>query len=428
MAALGYDANVRQVVVILLVSLLVLASSRAAENAQDSWSQSVTAETRWSAGAREVLRYVYTDEAPFALEVALVEHRADAMTAAAEAAGVDSARAAFEAEVATQWSWHLRNAHEKFGDSLISDEYAVPGAGFDVPARLAAMEAAGSAVLLDDPEDAARAGDRASATAQWIALAIIPLVVVYLVADLLLVRRSRRLAASIPPGSDPADDDIGQVPRPWASAPEQRPMTIIALLAWVLVALLPAAQVQAAAVAARAGSESSRIAIQALGALEGGLLYRSFAADAAQQQIGDDLNGVAREWAALDAPPELAEEEAVVTAAETGSREAVQDIVGSMTRLPTEADGVSDRLAAYAASTSADANALVSDRAVLVDEASDAQRRASTLAIALLLGSLTLTLVGLASTRTGRRLRFVRYAPAASLVAAVLVAIAAGVL
>ena len=414
------DGNVRQAIVTLSVAVLVAAATAVSGVANDHWASSVRAETRWSAAAVETLRHLYAREAPVAFDVALAEVRARALDdAAAAAAGDDGIRARFEGEVEGQVSWHLRRSLEDT-DSLLNVAYALPGGGFDVAARLADLQDREGDLLAEDPARTVAAGDRARVVAEALAALTLPTVLLYITVELVLAARSSRgRRGTARPGSlwrqgaTASGDDADLVPRPWAVDGRRRPAVVVAFAAWFLVAILPFAQLHAAHVASRAGSESSRAAATVSALIAGGQQRQSFLLDVEGALLTDlSLRSVAREWATAVVPGTLADAEAVVTAADAAALAGMRAITAEMTRLPGTADGVDARLADLAGADLDAASAVQQDQGNLLDQADHAQSRANRFAVALLLATLCLSMAALATTRVGQR-PIVRLAPAA---------------
>src|SRR5690349_6527005 len=104
------DSNKRQALVTVLVALLLAGSALAQDAASDEWNGSLTAEIRHDGLVVELLRHVYVDIAPVALDIEVARNRSDILADAAKEHGTEGSVAGFDAEVDQQWAWHQQRA------------------------------------------------------------------------------------------------------------------------------------------------------------------------------------------------------------------------------------------------------------------------------------------------------------------------------
>ncbi|MBW8730905.1 MAG: hypothetical protein JF622_07930, partial [Terrabacter sp.] len=238
----GWAARIRsnpaQVAVSVLVAALLAGGTWLAAQAGGDWLQSTRLETRSMALTVEEVRHLYQDQAPVALDLALLEVRADALQDASDAvtsrglATPGSRLAAAEAATLRKTAGELRVGLQQAGSSLLSADYERSDHGYAVSSRLAdALTLTGA-----DPqgvEDAVADGD---ARAAW-ALRLAALSV-FAAAAFVVVRtaghRHRTQAATGPSaaGQSDGDDDVGLVPQPWQERTRaQRLAAAVALVA-----------------------------------------------------------------------------------------------------------------------------------------------------------------------------------------------------
>ena len=238
--------------------------------------------------------------------------------------------AAAEAATLRKTAGELRAGLQQAGSSLLSADYERGDHGYAVSSRLAdALTLTGA-----DPqgvEDAVADGD---ARAAW-ALRLAAMSVVAAAAFVVVrtagnrhraqaARRRGRTRRARPSG----DDDVGLVPQPWQERTRaQRLAAGVALVAWLLLPVLTAAQLVLSSGSARDDAESSRRATTITGSLLASQLYSSFALRSQQEQVQLGMLSLARQFVAVgdDVPgqPELANADAA--AASTWAQVATRD-------------------------------------------------------------------------------------------------------
>ncbi|MGO4359340.1 hypothetical protein [Terrabacter sp. RAF57] len=405
----GWAARIRsnpaQVAVSVLVAALLAGGTWLAAQAGGDWLQSTRLETRSMALTVEEVRHLYQDQAPVALDLALLEVRADAFQDASDAvtsrglATPGSRLAAAEAATLRKTAGELRAGLQQAGSSLLSADYERGDHGYAVSSRLAdALTLTGA-----DPQGVKDAVADGDAQAAW-ALRLAAMSVVA-AAAFVVVRtaghRHRAQAATGPhaQGTPEGDDDVGLVPQPWQERTRaQRLAAAVALVAWLLLPVLTAAQLVLSSGSARDDAESSRRATTITGSLLASQLYSSFALRSQQEQVQLGMLSLARQFVAVgdDVPgqPELAKADAA--AASTWAQ-----VAGAMTAPPTESDGVPADVVAMVTSEPADYDRLLAAQHEAVDSSQRRGDAANLMTLGLLLAAFTATAAALAR-RPGR--------------------------
>lgn len=263
MKRLRLTRNHAQTAVTITVAVAFALGTYLASRASDQWSQSVTAELRWSAGLIEDARYLYVDEAPLAYEYVTSQERADALAAAASGADMSEAGAALiEADLIRKSVELRRDDLAASGDSLLDEEYRV-GDYFHVGKRLQALRDQNAMTANADERVATAAIHRAIALAT--VLIPVPVAAAYL---LVYVWRRQQTTRG-------AHEDIALIPDPRA-AELRRGTAGIALAAWVLLVLVPPLQLFHSTRSAEASAESARGAVVVMREVTVGNLAASF--------------------------------------------------------------------------------------------------------------------------------------------------------
>jgi hypothetical protein len=290
------DSNKRQALVTVLVALLLAGSALAQDAASDEWNGSLTAEIRHDGLVVELLRHVYVDIAPVALDIEVARNRSDILADAAKEHGTEGSVAGFDAEVDQQWAWHQQRAAV-----AIPENYRVGDYGYDL-AALAAEEYRSENLNQSAQEIAAslEAADRARLISELLVGLSVLLIAIYLVTEI-VARRS---------GPVPAGTDVEFVPRPWAGA------AVAAFVAWSLLGALPWIQVHAANDATQADAEAARAAVRLTATTAGSTHVAGFALAAQRDVELVELRLLGREYAAEVADgSDLLDAEKVATAA-----------------------------------------------------------------------------------------------------------------
>lgn len=338
-------SNSGQVVVASLVALLLGAATFIAGLAAEKWQEGSKEELRWSMATLETLRFVYNGEAPHAFSIAEAVNRADAMEnfKGQDPGGVIS----FEARTAREFA--QQRFHGLNGtNALVDEQYSLPGGGFAIAKRLGDLRKEDP--LANNLADAKMSeGDRLTEVANILALLCAPIVLVWVALQALANARRNRTFGS----PRPLSDDVGIMPQPWAAQPRRRKLTAAALAAWILLTLMPAAVLHMSAAGERAGAESQRLATSVTTSALASNIYTTYALQAKLMGTDMALDGLARQFTALD--PRDTSQEALGQAEEIAS-EQWEQVSATMSRLPTEDDGVDSGLITAMASTPEDWN------------------------------------------------------------------------
>ena len=405
-------SNPAQVVVSVLIAALLAAGTWLAAQASGDWLQSTRLETRSMALTVEELRHLYQDQAPVALDLALLEVRADAFQDASDTvtsqglATPGSRLAAAEAATLRKAAGELRAGLQQAGSSLLSADYERADHGYAVSTRLAdALTTAGA-----DPqgvEDAVADGDERAAWALRLAALSVVAAAAFVVVRTAGNRHRPRAdpaagsaAGSTPDGSPPGDgEDVGLVPQPWQERTRaQRVAAGVALVAWLLLPVLTAAQLVLSSGSARDDAESSRRATTITGSLLASQLFSSFALRSQHQQVQLGMLSLARQFVAVgdDVPGQSELASADAAAASTWAQ-----VATAMTAPPSESDGVPPAVVAMVTSEPADYDALLAAQHEAVDSSQRRGDAANLMTLALLLAAFTTTATVLAR-RPGR--------------------------
>jgi len=378
-------SNLVQGLVTILVALVVASAAFITGSAAGKWQNSVRDQTKRSLATIEDVRHVYTGEAPFALEVALAEARA------VESSGGD-------AETEREVLFAMRQATS--GDSLTASRYKRPGGGYDVPRRLADVRQQNADLVRIDPRTALEAGDLRQRLALILLAATIPLVLLYVVSDLILRGRTARPAAA---RSKPASD-VGLVPRPWSSPTTRRLWVSVALGAWLTITLLPALQTYYAGKEQRAGALAGAKGAELSALLEASGLVFAFATNSEQRATWLSAHALGRKLAAFDSsdPEEAAELRVVARAEKALSRRALA-IARTMGRAPSADDRLDAATLRAVNATPADWRAAIREQRAQSQRVADVSARSKRVSLAILFGALAGSLCALAAAARQRR-------------------------
>jgi hypothetical protein len=376
-------SNLLQVGVTIVVAVAAAIATLVATAAADDWETSVRQEIQRSAALLEDVRYVYGDEAPLGYDLALLKLRAQ-LAAGKDA---DTDRILF----AAVWEENRRR------QPLLRGGYERSGGGFDVPGRLADVRRRNAELTRLDPNEARSDGDSHARASQWILLATVPLVLLYLVADWAL-RRGTRWSPGRRGKRGTARDDVGLVPTPWRSASARGLGASVALIAWLAVVLLPNLQLHFDKREDQSEALAARHATQISTALGASGFASSFRVNADRAARFEGIRALARAQAALDVGDRA-------LAAELAAR--AQAIARAMGREPTSGDGVDAVTRAAVRSSPAEARPLVREQNDTVSAAQKAGRQGTRVTLALLLAGLTLSLSAVAVVERPRRTKLI---------------------
>jgi hypothetical protein len=320
-----------QLLVTVIVALLLGGATYTANAAAGCWQDATAEEITWSAAAMEQIRFVYLDEATDAALIARWENRATVLgeLAAAGGNGLLAAEAETARQTAEQKVFGLRGAN-----ALVAERFRLPGGGFDVVRRLAELRHQEADPAEDSVPALMAEGDRLRFIALALALACVPLVLIWVVFQAVAyTRRRSRRAGSRPPEAA----DVGLVPHPWTAPPPKRRLTAAALAAWILVTLIPAWSLYVSCAGQRSDAEAARTAVTISTYIQASNLYSS--QDLLQRRIIIDLtqSGLSRQLAGIGLKDAAQDE---LGAAEVRAADSWSAIGAEMTRLPSTADGI----------------------------------------------------------------------------------------
>jgi hypothetical protein len=373
------DSNKRQALVTVLVALLLAGSALAQDAASDEWNGSLTAEIRHDGLVVELLRHVYVDIAPVALDIEVARNRSDILADAAKEHGTEGSVAGFDAEVDQQWAWHQQRAAV-----AIPENYRVGDYGYDL-AALAAEEYRSENLNQSAQEIAAslEAADRARLISELLVGLSVLLIAIYLVTEI-VARRS---------GPVPAGPDVEFVPRPWAGA------AVAAFVAWILLGALPWIQVHAANDATQADAEAARAAVRLTATTAGSTHVAGFALAAQRDVELVELRLLGREYAAEVADgSDLLDAEKVATAAYRQALDDQRTISRSMSEPLSSVTDADRLLVAIGDADVVDWQRLLREYQGVAGTANQRASDANFLNVSILLAGLSLTLSTLAGS------------------------------
>lgn len=378
-------SNLVQGLVTILVALVFAAGAFLTGSAAGKWQESVSDQTKRSLATIEDVRFVYTGEAPLALELALAEAHE------AESNGGD-------AETEREVLFAARQAMSS--DHLAANRYRQPGKGYDVPRRLADVRQQNPDLAGIDPAAALKAGDRRNRLALILLVATLPLVLLYVVADVVLRGRAARSPAA---PATPAGD-VGLVPRPWSSPTTRRLWVAVALVAWLAITLLPPLQTYYAGKEQRAGALAAGKGAEISSMLQASGLVLAFAANSEQRALWLASHSLGRQAAALDSgdPAEAADLSAAALTEEAVSRRALA-IARSMGRAPSAEDRLDAFTLRAVNATPEDWRAALKEQNAHSERVADLSARNKRISLAILFGALAGSLCALAAAARQKR-------------------------
>ena len=394
-------SNLAQTFVTVAVAIAAALAALESASAADSWQASVRAEIRASAALLEDVRFVYGDEAPVGLEIALLEM------------GARSLEEPY-AEADRQAALALKGAADP--GHLVGGGYDLATGGYDVARRLADERAKRPELTRLNPDDHRVEGDRHGRRALLIVALTIPLVLVYAAVDAVLRRRAAR-GGPEPPGTV---DEVGLVPRPWSVPGRRRFGAAVALTAWLVVTLVPTLQIAFANQEAKNGALASRTAVDVSTALGAGNLVASFRVAGEQRAYALETHALAERLVALDAPGGAAGALSTAARGEEEMARRFRAVARAMGAPPTQDSGLDAVTAAAVNSDPSEADVARVQQNRFAERAAQAGDRENRVVLIILFGGLALSLCALAGTIRGEGSALVEQAAAAVVVLALL--------
>jgi hypothetical protein len=381
-------ANLAQAGVTIVVAAALAVATLLGAAATGAWQQSLREELKRSAALVEDVHHVYGDEAPLALELALAKARAAELS---PTDAIADRKAVFAVE------------QKVGGEHLIDDRYERPE-GYDVLGRLADVRERHPDLMALDPELPLERGDRLSRRALIVLIATVPLVLGFLLWD--LITRRRMKTADATPRRD--DEDLELVPRPWSAPGRRRFGAFVALAAWLVVTLVPSLHLFYANQEQRAQSLAARKAAEVSSLLQASGVVSSFAATSQQRVVWLHMRATGQELAANITLSNTGSTEAAARLAGNARTEAAVAMraartVAAMSRLPTSADRVDFATRRAVSATPAGADARRKEQNAETDRAQRAGARSNRVTVALLLGALAVSLGALSHVARSRR-------------------------
>jgi len=397
-----------QIALITAATAATLAATWQFSQAGGSYQGAVRQEIKRQAGVQEDVRQVYGVDAPQAFHVAAAQAEAEALVSLKN----DGQVAAAEYTIASQTAFVLRNS-----TGGLTEAYFRAGLGYDIPRRLADVQAASPGVYALDPEEQLRSGDRWAAWALGsVAVAGLAVLAVLITANVLRPVAWRHPPA---PSAPRVLRKLELIPQPATAPPGTRLAVQLHLLVIALLLLLPLGQAYAAGVEQRAQAEAARRAVQVRTDIAVSGQRHAFLALGLQASLRTHVRAISRELAAVDAADQgVARQESQVAAVESAVANTVRDLAVYMARPPAPADAVDPATASALRSDPANQPKLVADQNHQVDLAQRSGNRALLLAVATAFAVVAEVLA--ASALVAERRKWVLW-PAAALGASLLV-------
>ncbi|WP_369215356.1 hypothetical protein [Streptomyces flavofungini] len=329
-----FSVRVRlQIALIAVVVGATLLATWQFSQSSGAYQDAVRQEVRRQAAMVEDIREVYADEGPEALRAAVARARADGLRPIRH----DGRLAASEYALAAQTAFHQPRPARR--DSLLGNaSYRHNELGYDMPRRLADVQAHSPGLYGLAPDAGMRAGDRWAAwgTAS-VAGGVLAVLTAVCAANVLRPRRWRHAPAA---SGRRVDRRTEIIPQPATARSGRRAGALFGLLVCVLPLLLPLGQILAAGGEQRAQAEAARKAVRLKDSLEGFGLRHAFLTEARRTALAAEFDATARELAATDTgiSPADARHERVLAAVENTIAVRVRDIATYMGRAPDAAD------------------------------------------------------------------------------------------
>jgi hypothetical protein len=402
-----------QVQVVLAASVTVAATfaTYCADRAGDERQAQARDMQRRGAGVVEVVRQVYSNEAPRAFLHAWAcggERSRDALPSN----GTARLRLALEADIAAMTARTWAAGATDGADDVVS---CAASGRYDPIARLSEL----SATEISNHD--VPSGDRGAEWARMAAMSSCVPVVAAL--TLLLVRRlrRRRKATEIQRVTG-GDARVALIEQPWeaeGTTGERTARTI----AWALLTILPVPAVVFALAAGQARADADAQASEIYASIGGSGQIDSLRVSAGQLAAMRSSLGDARQFVALDTDyQELAAEETVVGKSETLRGNELGLLAQRLTRPPMPSDTLPNHLTTALTSTPETWERDLATQIENVDHATELGKRRRLIDIAMLIAALTSTVLAVGSQDGPRRTRRHLRLPAGMLALALLLA------
>ena len=400
--------NIAQAAVTIAVGAAFAFATFLAGEAAARWSDAVKEDIKWSAGLTEDVRYLFTEEAPFAFEYAATIARADALAAAAEGRPpAEMGAAVLEAHSTRTTVEGRREGYLSTGDSLLSDQYWVED-HFDVESRLHDAREDASSTVVADPDAAKASGNRYAAAALAVSLLPIAIAVGYLG----WLQRTRR--RTVTGTGARAEQDVALIPDPAGAS--RGGVAGLALMAWLLLVILPPLQIYLSLAEDEASAESSAGAVQVMRTILVSNLAAGLEADLLHQADDFARRAEARAEAYSLLPEEATPGQAAIIDAELAVVDTYRSIAKATTPTVEPGPNMSHETVQEITADPEEWQQILARQNEAAEEAEHAGQRDNAMTVAVVLAGITTTLTVLAAAN--RRSRSVRVLAASSLAGA----------
>jgi hypothetical protein len=316
-------SNGAQVVASVLLAILLAWATWLSSAASDEWQTASKETVKWSAGLLETIRFVYSDEAPTAFDLARLDVRAHVLAARQTPVG---SPIAVEAATAGKASGELKRAAST--NALVADAYRLPEVGYDIQRRLGdALDVAN----LDPsvPATHRAEGDRRFAESLSLAWSTLAVLLGFVVVRVVILRHRRRAAQQAV--------DVELIPDPWTASSNNRLPNAIALFAWATAVVFAALQLTVSGVAARDGADALTRATEVSTIALGGQLFSSMQISAVRGPAVDSVAALSRQFVTVSLDDSAQQQ---LGEAEEAASTEWQAVAARMSRDPRPEDGL----------------------------------------------------------------------------------------
>jgi hypothetical protein len=383
------------VVVVLAISMA--AATYIAGAASDHWHKASREQTRWSAAAVEDVRFVYSEQAPAAFEVAELRTRKaalDRLAAQIEGVPLDYDIEAIAEDQTAHW---LILQHAGVG-GVLSTRY-VNANGYDVVRALVDVRASTAKNIPARSDSEIASGDRLAAWSLATSLIPLPLVVAFFALSAILYTYRRTTRRRVVTENNAAE----LVPQPWGAPADDRALAVLKTCAWVLLTLVAPAQLWLSGHAQKYDAESSLRATQVSADIAMSNLFADF------QTFTSDWVSAARNVAnerqtlvgSVSKPAESAPVETLFASADQQAMPRLEAVASAMARRPGRSDDLDAATLNSLNSTPEQWKATLVRQQAAAEQQTRLGSRANALSLATLLVAVATTLLAL--TMRGRR-------------------------
>lgn len=387
--------NIAQATVTISVGIAFALATFLAGGAAGHWGNALKEDIKWSAGLTEDVRYLFTEEAPFAYEYAATIARADALAAAVEDRLPSQMGAALlEAHAIRSSAESRREDFLARGDTLLEDKYWQED-HFDVDSRLKDARADARTTVVADPEAVNDTGDRLATAALGVSLVPVLIAAAYLG---WIVRGRRRTGggAEAEPG-----EELDLIPDPTGVA--RGGVAGLAFLAWLLLVILPPLQIYLSLAEDKASAESSAGAVAVMRTILVSNLAASFEVNALSQAEDFKNQADARAEAYRLLPADATSGQAAIVEADNAMVSRYRAIAEATTPSIQPGPDITEETVQEITADPDDWQQILAVQNAAADETEHAGQRNNAMTLAVVLAGIATTLTALAEANRRSR-------------------------